>query len=180
MTSDASAALAGFAPLIAPDCRAVVLGSFPSVKSLSAGHYYAHPRNQFWAIMAQILGEPLTDWPFEQRYVALQSAGLGLWDVIEQCERQGSLDSDIRQARFSALTDLRQWAPGVSALLLNGRKAQAGARRFEWPGVQLFDLPSTSPAYAAMTRDQKQAQWQQALSQVPGLKLMSGQGACPH
>ena len=108
--------------------------------------------------------------PFDQRYRIIRAAGLGLWDVIENCERQGSLDQAIRDAVAAPLGELRRAAPQLKTLLLNGRKAQAGARRVlsaqDLEHYQLIDLPSTSPAHAAMSRADKSAAWLKALRQA--------------
>ncbi len=162
-----SALLNGFDPVITEGCRAVVLGSFPGKVSLDAGHYYAHPRNLFWPIVSDVLGLALTDLPFESRYQQLTDAGIGLWDVIAQCHRPGSLDSDIRNAQPAQLTELKRMAPGLSMVLLNGKKAQAGARQAGWDeSIILIDLPSTGPANASISREDKEAAWRAALLQA--------------
>ena len=143
----------------------MVLGSFPGVASLTAGHYYAHPRNLFWPIVSDVLGKPFTEWPFERRYRELNSAGIGLWDVIATCHRPGSLDSNIRNEQPSQLSHIHELAPSVSGLLLNGKKAQQGARRHASAGIDLFDLPSTSPANASMKAADKLAAWRAAIEQ---------------
>ncbi len=159
--------LTGFAPQFSPDCQAMVLGSFPGVASLAAGEYYAHPRNQFWSILSQAFGQDLTNQPFGQRYRIIRAAGLGLWDVIDTCRRQGSLDQAIRDEQAAPLGSLRRAAPRLRVLLLNGRKAQSGARRAlsvqDLQHYRLIDLPSTSPAHASMSRADKQAVWLDAL-----------------
>ena len=76
------------------DCRVLLLGSMPGVASLQEQRYYAHPRNRFWPLMADICGFD-ADLPYAQRLQALNAAGIGLWDVIGRCERRGSLDADI-------------------------------------------------------------------------------------
>lgn len=156
----------GLAPVIDTNCRLVVLGSFPGTASLAQGHYYAHPRNIFWPIMADVLGIPFTEIPFEERYQRLNHAGIGLWDVIARCRRKGSLDSNIRDEQPSQLAEIRSMAPELTGLLLNGKKAQVGARRFDWQEVALFDLPSTSPANAAISVSARFDAWRGAITRA--------------
>ena len=73
--------LSGLAPEVPPDCRLLVLGSFPGVASLQAQQYYAHPRNQFWRIVGDLLNLDLKGLPYRTRIEAVQQRGLGLWDV---------------------------------------------------------------------------------------------------
>ena len=114
--------LQGLAPVVGRASRLLVLGSFPGEASLAAGRYYAHPRNQFWPILARALGEPLVDWPFERRYRAVIAAGFAIWDVYAGCRREGSLDSSIRDAAQNDFESLlrRGCAPCCSTA---GRRA---------------------------------------------------------
>jgi G:T/U-mismatch repair DNA glycosylase len=88
--------LVGLPPVIARGTRLVVLGSFPGVASLQVGQYYAHPRNQFWPLLSQLLGEPLPALPYRECVARLRDRGAGLWDVYASCRREGSLDSASR------------------------------------------------------------------------------------
>lgn len=162
--------LEGFDPVIDAQCRALVLGSFPGAASLRAGHYYAYPQNQFWPIVAATLGSDLLSLPFPARYRLLLASGLGLWDVITRCDRTGSLDQHIRDSQAADLPALLDRQPAVSYLLLNGKRAQRDARRLlatrSRSGLQLVDLPSTSPAHARLSLADKLALWRPALQQA--------------
>ena len=93
--------LLGLAPVLDENTRLLVLGSFPGVASLRAQQYYGHPQNHFWKILGALWQQPLTEMPYPERVAALRAHGLGLWDVYQACEREGSLDADIRAAELN-------------------------------------------------------------------------------
>lgn len=130
--------------------RLLVLGSLPGRQSLAAGRYYAHPRNQFWALMGPVVGRDLVAMPYEERLAALLHAGVGLWDVVGEARRRGSLDADLRDARPRDLGAAVARLPALRALGFNGATAFAiGARQLGAdPGIDLIPLPSSSPAHA--------------------------------
>lgn len=155
--------LRGLAPVVDRASRLLLLGSFPGEASLAAGCYYAHPRNQFWPILGRVLGLPLADWPFEQRYRAVLDAGLAIWDVYAGCRREGSLDSRIRDAAANDFETMLQCAPGLHAVLFNGRAAGRYEPWFAGRGLPTRVLPSTSPAFAAMSAACKLEYWREAI-----------------
>jgi hypoxanthine-DNA glycosylase len=160
--------LQGLSPMIAADARVLVLGSMPGAASLAAERYYAHPRNLFWPLMAVLCGFP-PELAYPQRLQALQAAGIGLWDVIGQCERPGSLDAAIVAGSEVAnpLAALLQRQPQLRVLAFNGGKAAQAFQRHVAPmlpaggGERLFlhALPSTSPANAAFGMERLLAEW---------------------
>lgn len=79
------------------DAQILILGSMPGELSLARQQYYAHPSNAFWKIMANLFDFNPDD-NYADRLLALQQHKLALWDVIQSCERQGSLDSHISNA----------------------------------------------------------------------------------
>jgi len=151
--------LRGFAPIIDAQVERLVLGSFPSAASLAAGQYYAHPRNQFWRIVSRILEEPLADLPYAQRPPRVLAHHLGVWDVYSACERTGSADAAIRNARPNAFVRLRRLAPGLRAIGFNGSEAARFRPLFEQAGFAVWVLPSTSPAHAGRSFEEKLALW---------------------
>lgn len=161
--------LKGFPPLLGPAARCLILGSMPGQASLDAGRYYAHPRNAFWPIMGELLGfDPQA--PYPQRCQALQAGGIALWDVIARCRRPGSLDADIERdsIEVNEFASLLAVNPGIGAIFFNGAAAEIAFRRHVLPGLgrpdfRLHRLPSTSPAHAALSLDDKRAAWGAAL-----------------
>lgn len=157
--------LQGLPAQLADDCRVLVLGSMPGAASLAQAQYYAHPRNRFWPLMSALGGFP-AGLDYAQRLAALRRMGIGLWDVIGQCHRRGSLDADIvpDSEVANALPSLWHAHPGLRAVAFNGGKAvQAFARHFPRglpEGVAALALPSTSPANASYSFERLRAAWE--------------------
>ncbi len=157
-----AAPLRGFAPIIDTRTETLILGSFPSEASLAAGQYYAHPRNQFWRLLGAVLGQALADLDYEPRCATVLAHRVGIWDVLDACRREGSLDTAIRAPRSNDFADLRRRAPRLWRVLLNGGTAGRFARDFEAAGFRTVILPSSSPAHAARNFEQKLALWRAA------------------
>ncbi|WP_019623973.1 DNA-deoxyinosine glycosylase [Thioalkalivibrio thiocyanoxidans] len=158
------ATLQAFPPVLDTRTRAVVLGSFPGVASLQAQAYYANPRNQFWPIMAAILGEPFPDLEYPERIRRLLAHRIGLWDVYGACQREGSLDSAIRAASPNDLAQLTREAPGLRLVLHNGAESARRLHETQALGVKALRLPSTSPANARWSFEAKLEAWAEALA----------------
>jgi TDG/mug DNA glycosylase family protein len=155
--------LTGLAPVIDRRARVLILGSFPSTASLAAGQYYAHPQNQFWRVLSAVLGQELAALPYAARLRAVKAAGIGIWDIYAACERDGSLDSAIREAEANDIAGLRKSAPALRRICFNGRTAARRLREMEALGYEAVVLPSTSPAHAGMSFAEKLARWRTAL-----------------
>ncbi|MCA8949432.1 MAG: DNA-deoxyinosine glycosylase [Planctomycetes bacterium] len=160
-----------FAPIASRRARILVLGSMPGVRSLAAGQYYAHPQNAFWPIVGAICGfDPQAS--YGRRTQALRRAGIALWDVLQSCERAGSLDSAIVGAtvRVNDFAGFLRVHRKVQVVLCNGATAHAEFERRARPlltelgrEIPSVRLPSTSPANASMSRAAKLAIWQREL-----------------
>lgn len=154
-----SRALRGFPPVVDAGVERMILGSFPSEASLDAVQYYAHPRNQFWRLLADLLGEPLIDMPYRQRLQRVRRHGLGIWDVYGACDRQGSADSAIRSPQANHFARLKRLAPGLIDIAFNGRTAGRFESALAAGGFRTTVLPSSSPANASLGYRQKLAAW---------------------
>lgn len=147
------------------DCRVLLLGSMPGVASLQEQRYYAHPRNRFWPIVADICGFA-ADLDYAQRLQAAKAAGIGLWDVIGRCERRGSLDAGIVRGTEvpNALPELIAQLPELKLIGCNGGAALQAYQRWVLPHLAapptLLALPSTSPANAAWSLPRLRQAWQ--------------------
>ncbi len=154
-----------FPPIIGPNARILILGSIPGAASLAANEYYAHPRNLFWRIIADLLNTGLLS-DYSSKTQALINARIALWDVMKSCYRPGSLDAAIDKQSIVAndFNALFNNHPQIQQVFFNGATAEQSFRRLVLPGLNcqplsLQRLPSTSPAHAAMTYQQKLKHW---------------------
>jgi hypoxanthine-DNA glycosylase len=152
--------LQGLPPVLGPDPRVLILGSFPGAVSLARAHYYAHPRNQFWPILGALLDEPLVALSYPERLARLIDRRIALWDVLGACRRAGSLDTAIRDAARNDFDALLALAPTLRAVAFNGATAARAQPWFAARGLATYPLPSTSPAHAALGPDAKRERWQ--------------------
>ena len=160
----------GFPPIAAPTARVLILGSMPGRASLAAAAYYAHPRNHFWPIVGAILGFS-PDLPYPERADRLTTHGIALWDVLQSCAREGSLDASIRPDTMVPNDFATFFAghPRVECILFNGTLAETAYKRHAKHNGMRHDripstrLPSTSPANATYTFAEKLAAWRGAL-----------------
>jgi len=156
-----------FAPVLGKRPRILILGSMPGIASLEAVQYYAHPRNAFWPIMAELFSID-ADCDYDERIAQIQQAPVILWDTLKRCERPGSLDSSIRRESVEAndIPGLLGQHPGIRAVACNGATSTNYFRKLVLPKlapdmtIELLPMPSTSPANAGMTFAQKLAAWQ--------------------
>ena len=156
-----------FAPLASPAAQLLILGSYPGVTSLEKRQYYAHPRNAFWDIIADIVGfERNLD--YRQKASILKQAGIALWDVLYSCRRPGSLDSRIESSSIiiNDFNTFFQNHPMIKVIVFNGAKAEQEFRKRVLPASTdrlgsklLLRLPSTSPAMASLSYGQKLESW---------------------
>ena len=156
-----------FAPLSLPSAQLLILGSYPGVTSLEKQEYYAHPRNVFWGIMADIVGfEPTLE--YREKASLLTQAGIALWDVLYCCERSGSLDSKIESSSIT-INDFNTFFlnhPRIRAIVFNGRRAEQEFKKRVVPETadllgakHLLGMPSTSPAMASLSYAKKLKRW---------------------
>ena len=165
--------LTSFNPVIAPNASVLILGSMPGGPSLRVGQYYGNPQNLFWPFMEEIHGVP-RDLPYAERLAALNDAGVALWDVLRECEREGSLDAAIVPAseQPNDFAWLLATYPSLQRICFNGAKAATAFTRHVVPTLPplltdhltLIPLPSTSPANRAIPTAEKLAKWRAALT----------------
>jgi hypoxanthine-DNA glycosylase len=159
--------LQGLPPLLDMQTRVVILGSFPSVRSLQLKQYYAHPQNQFWKLVFNVVSGATTinyrPNSYEYNSKLILRHGIGLWDVYTACERQGSLDSAIKHAQCNDLASLRSRCPQLQAIAHNGSESYQHAKHTMTLGLPVHKLPSSSAAHANWSFERKLTVWRDVL-----------------
>jgi len=148
----------------------LILGTVPSLRSLELRQSYGHKHNLFWPFMGELF-DAGPELAYPERIARLQRRGIGIWDVLERCERRGSLDSAIVRDSEVAndIPALLASHPGIRVIALNGGKARQSFLRHIVPRLDAvlreritqLDLPSTSPANASIPRARKLERWRQ-------------------
>ncbi len=158
-----------FEPIGDMKAEVLILGSMPGEASLAAGQYYAHPRNAFWHIMSELLQFDVAS-TYPARVRALKSARVALWDVLESCTRKGSLDAMIERHTQIAndFATFFRTHKRIAHVFFNGAKAEICFKRnallkIDCGSIRYVRLPSTSPANAAISFEQKLSAWRTIL-----------------
>lgn len=158
--------LSSFEPLIDKNTHTLIIGTMPGVASLAAKEYYANPRNVLWQIISELFNDGKTFENYDDKKNCLLRNGIGLWDSLQNCNREGSLDTNIKDAVPNDFETLLVQYSHVKKLLFNGKKAYELFKRFHGgilENVTCFIMPSTSPANASVPRQIKSEQWKNAL-----------------
>ena len=150
-----------FLPLIEKNARILILGTFPSVVSREKGEYYGNAQNKFWRIMFEIFDKEFSMDYYEKRKLIFEN-GIALWDVIESCEIEGSLDSAIKNQKYNEKLPEFIKEKGIEKVLFNGGKAYDFYKRGIGK-IEKLILPSTSPANARMNYIEKLNVWKETI-----------------
>ncbi|MGY3765992.1 DNA-deoxyinosine glycosylase [Vagococcus vulneris] len=154
----------GFPPIINQGAKVLILGSAPGEVSLRKQQYYGNNGNQFWKILFDYFNTPLTADYTEKKQFLLEHH-VGLWDVYDAFEREGSSDNLITEYVLNDFTDILT-NNSLKLIIANGKKAHS-----EIIKNHLFNqLPvtyciSTSGA-ANNYMDLRKKQWTDALDSV--------------
>lgn len=145
-----------FDAIVDENSKVLILGSFPSIKSFEQNFYYAHPRNLFWPIMEELFGVTL-ETNEEKRAFAL-AKGIALWDTYASLKRGSgnSSDSNLKELQVNDFDAFLKEYPNIRHLFFTGQKAYQGyMKHFKDIKIETTLLPSTSPAHAAMKKEEK-------------------------
>ena len=157
----------GLAPIIDNSTRILILGSLPSDESIRKQQYYGNPSNDFWRLISEVIGENITALDYGARIRKIQEHEIGLWDMYSTGEREGSMDSNIKNEERNDFSNLKSIAPFLRLVCFNGKKAGEFEELFRECGVETKVLPSSS---GANRRDAKKRllEWMSIADASPG------------
>ena len=154
-----------------PDAKYLILGSFTAKKDdgdESYDWFYVTKRNQFWPILERLYSLKLEDKKAKQSLFTELS--IAITDIIYQCERRdgNSLDSNLVNFVYntSAIRNLLQENP-IEKIFFSSRFVEKEFKKGfkdlieEFSNIELITLPSPSPRYAAMSKEEKIRRYRQ-------------------
>lgn len=143
------------------EAKVLVLGTMPGVASLELNQYYGQPRNAFWKLLFTILEEPFSSDYQVRKQVAIKNH-IAIWDVLQACVREGSLDSAIEQEIPNNFDLFFKEHPNIEYIVFNGQKAAKFFKQYVRvsKNYKQVTVPSTSPANAGISWEQKLKEWQ--------------------
>lgn len=149
-----------FKPLIDENSAILILGTMPSVKSLEGQEYYGNRQNAFWPILFGVVEEEVTE-DYEQKKQLLVRYKIALWDVLQSCEREGSLDSKIKGERPNDIKGLLIAYPALKTIVFSSQKAAQYFKKYIGmiEGITFVTMPSPSGANARMSLQEKLNHW---------------------
>ena len=157
--------LNGFDAIIPKNPKVLILGSMPSAVSLERSEYYGHPLNRFWKIMSKYSNREFNT--YEDKMLMLSDYGIVLWDVIQSCEREGSLDSKIKKVECNPLDELLEEYETISYVICNGKKAYSlFIQHFPKYEKRCVSLGSTSNANRSISEEELICEWVTTLKRV--------------
>jgi len=158
--------ISSFPPIIDKNSEILILGSIPGIKSLEKQQYYGHPQNKFWKIIFELFNEEFTE-DYEKRIAVLRKYNIALWDVIDSCERKGSLDSEIKNEEANQIPELLEEYPNIKAIFCNGGKSYKNLQKLLGKNfrIPIYLLPSTSPLHT-VSFERKFEDWKKILEYI--------------
>lgn len=153
-----------FEPISNKEATILVLGTMPGEQSILLNQYYGHSRNNFWKLLFTIFDTSFSD-DYENKKALLLENKIALWDVLQVCERKGSLDSAIKNEVANDFEHFLKNHPKINHIFFNGQKAASFFKKYVVleKHYQTTTLPSTSPANAGKTFEDKLLEWKKIL-----------------
>lgn len=153
-----------FGNFVPQNIKYLLLGSFTSKSATIGTNYdwfYSNGRNQFWPIIREVYKSPLET--KEEKQNLFELLGIGIADIIYQCERRdgNSLDMNLVNIVLNPELESILEKSNLEKILFSSRYVEKLYRKNfkklveSFPNIELTTLPSPSPRYAAVSRQEK-------------------------
>lgn len=153
-----------FPPFINDKSKILILGTMPGEKSLELQEYYGNRGNQFWKLLFTMFGRELSH-DYQEKKQLLLEHNIAVWDVLEHCERHGSLDSNIKNEKPNDFISFYKRYPNIKHVFFSSKNAATYYDKYvgKRGDIQYETLPSPSGANAAMPFSQKLEIWREKI-----------------
>ncbi|AWH85851.1 DNA-deoxyinosine glycosylase [Flavobacterium album] len=153
-----------FPPIADINSQIVILGTMPGEKSLELQEYYGNKGNQFWKLLFTIFNTEFTH-DYNEKQKLLKTHHIAVWDVLGYCEREGSLDSRIRNEVPNDFATFYKEYPNIKNVLFSSKNAAAYYDKYvgRKGGIDYAVLPSPSGANASMSFAKKLEAWKEKI-----------------
>ncbi len=141
-----------FEPVSDKNSKVLILGSFPSEKSLKEGFYYGNKSNRFWKILFEYFDEKLVD-DIQSKKKFLLTHKIALWDIVKTTNLNGSSDLKLQNQviEINDISSFLQTHQNIKAIFCNGKTSYEIAKKY-FLNVNFIYLPSTSPANVSFSK----------------------------
>ena len=142
-----------FEPFVDNESKILILGSFPSVKSLEVNFYYGNRQNRFWKIFEEFFDIKIND-DVESKKDFLKNYNIALWDIVKTTSISGSSDLELIKDKieFNDIEKFLKDYPNIKQVFCNGKASYNLTRKY-FPNLEITYLPSTSPANVSFKKD---------------------------
>ncbi len=153
-----------FPPIVDDSSKIMILGTMPGEKSLLLQEYYGNRGNQFWKIIFEMFGRPLSH-NYEEKIMLLKEKGIALWDVLQFCEREGSLDSNIKNELPNDFDRFYRKYQNIKVVFFSSKNAALYYDKYvgRKEGITYIILPSPSGANATKSYAEKLKEWKEKI-----------------
>jgi len=159
-----------FGIFVPSNAKYLILGSFTGRQAVKGTNdtdnaydwFYGTKRNQFWSILEEVYGIELRNKQSKQELFT--KLGIAIADIIYQCERKGisNLDTDLVNITYNVkpIAEILE-SERIEKILFTSKFVEDKFKKFfknvinRHPSIHLITLPSPSPRYAKMIKEQK-------------------------
>lgn len=159
-----------FGNFVPQNAQYLILGSFTGkMADDSYDWFYGTKRNLFWPILQEVYGIKLqTKQDKQELFTRL---GIAITDIILSCERKANNNLDMNLTKIVLNEEVANILNNnkVKKIFFSSRFVEKLFKKHfkklvaDHPEVELITLPSPSPRYAAMTKEEKVKRYKELL-----------------